>query len=187
MNSKEYEANNLIKKAESKLNTGFFGSLFSSKISRLEEALDYFDKAANIYKLCKKWELAGDTYEKCGKLEEEMNEDAAKYYIEASHCYSFICLNKSVNIKKKALEYYVKQGRFQLAGKLEKEIADKFEEEKEYKKAAESFKKAEEYFSMESLNSRSYQQTCSLKYADICCCINEKEAYPETADVINYL
>ena len=183
MISKEQEAHDLIKKAESKLTTGFFGSLFSSKSSRLEEALDFYDKAANIYKLCKKWELAGITYEKCGKVEEDLNEDAAKYYIEASHCYSFVNLEKSVLIKKKALEIYVKQGRYQLAGKLEKDMADKYEEEKQYKEAAASFKKAADYFSMESMNSKSYQQTCNLKYADIICCISDKEAFPEACDV----
>lgn len=183
MNTREKEAHELVKKADAKMTTGFFGSLFSSKSSRLEESLDYLEKAASIFKLCKNWEEAGRTYERCGQIEAELQADAAKYYLESAHCYSFVNLEKSVGIKHKALEIYIQQGRFQLAGKIQQEMASKFEEERDFKNAAEAFKKAGEYFSMESLNSKSYQQSCALKYADIICSIDDKNVFPEASNV----
>lgn len=183
MMNREKEAIELVKKAESKMNTGFFGSIFSSKSSRMEEALDYLEKAANIFKLVKNWEEAGKTYEKCGNIELELQADASKYYLDAAHCYSFVNLQRCAEIKKKALEIYKQQGRFQLAGKIQKEMAEKFEEEREYKQAAEAFKAAADYFSMESMNSKSYQQSCLLKYADLLCIMEDAKPFPEAADV----
>ena len=60
--SKEQEAYSYIKKADEKQNPGFMSKLFSSQESRLEESLDYLEKAANIFKMLKKWEEAGKTW-----------------------------------------------------------------------------------------------------------------------------
>lgn len=176
MSGREKEAQELVKKADEKMNAGFFGSLFSSKSSRFEEALDYLEKAAHIYKLNQKWAEAGSVFEKCGNIENELSSDAAKYYLESAHCYSFVDSTKSLMNKKKALDYYVSHGRYQLAGKTMKEIAEKQEEEKSYENAGLSYKKAAEYYSMESMNSKSYEQGCLIKYADIVCSTFNEES-----------
>lgn len=175
MTGREKEAYDLIKKADSKINTGFFGSLFSSKSSRLEEALDLLEKAAHIFKLVQKWSEAGNTFERCGNIEQELSADAAKYYIEASHCFSFVDSDKSLAAKNKALEFYVQHGRFQLAGKIMKEMAEKLQEEKKFDAAAKAYKKSAEYYSMESMNSKSYQQEVLIKYADLVCSSIEED------------
>ena len=66
-----------------------------------------------------------------------------------------------------------------MAGKLEKQIAEDFESELKYDDAINSYKKAAEFFSMESLNSKSYEQACSLKVADLMCENNHEDAYKE--------
>ena len=180
----ESEAYNLISKAESKLNAGFLKSIFSSKESRLEEALELYEKAGNIFKLNKKWSEAGECFEKCGNIEEKLKSDPASHYQDASHCYSFIDKKKSYDALQKCLTIYKNQGRFQMAGKLEKQIAEDFESELKYDEAINSYRKASEYFSMESLNSKSYEQACSLKVADLMCENNHPEAYKEGKMVI---
>ena len=80
----------LVRKARSKLTPGFFGKMFSSKESRLEEALELYEAAANIYKMKKDWEHAGSSFEECAKISIDLNSDSASnYYNEAAHCYKF--------------------------------------------------------------------------------------------------
>jgi alpha-soluble NSF attachment protein len=86
----ELDAYNLVTKAEKKLKPGFFGAIFTSKDSRLEEALDLYEKAGNIFKLAKKWHEAGECFEKCAEIEEKLKADPASHFQDAAHCYSFV-------------------------------------------------------------------------------------------------
>jgi alpha-soluble NSF attachment protein len=175
----ESEAYNLVEKAEKKLKTGFLGGLFSSKEGRMEEALELYQKAGNIFKLNKKWVEAGECFEKCGNLEESLKADPTSHFQDASHCYSFMDKRRSYDVLQKCLKIYQNQGRFQMAGKMEKQIAEDFESELKYNESIQSYIKAAEYFSMESLNSKSYEQSCLLKVADLMCENNHPEAYKE--------
>lgn len=180
---REKEAYEYIKKAESKQKPGFFEKMFSNKDSRLEESLDYLEKAGNIFKLLKKWDKAGEVMENCAKIQIELQGDPAQSFLDASHCYSFVDKDKSISTKKHALDSYVNGGRFQMAGKIQKQIAEIYEEDLDYLNAAQCFKKAGEYFSMES-NSKSYEQSCIIKFADIMCSIpDNSDCFPEACQV----
>ena len=61
----------LVRKAHSKLQPGFFGKMFSSKESRTDEAIELLTSAANMYKIRKDWRKAGETYEELGRLDGE--------------------------------------------------------------------------------------------------------------------
>ena len=58
----EKDPDELVKKAQKKLDPGFFKSIFSDSGERLEKALNYYKEAAEIYKLNKEWIKAGDCY-----------------------------------------------------------------------------------------------------------------------------
>jgi hypothetical protein len=45
--------------------------------------------------------------------------------------------------------------------------------------AVKSYKRAADYFSMENLNSKSYEQGCLLKLADLLCLSEDETAYSE--------
>jgi hypothetical protein len=67
-----------------------------------------------------------------------------------------------------------------MAGKIEKQTAEECEAELKYDLAAKSYKRAADYFSMENLNSKSYEQTCLIKYADLMCLSDDPNAYGES-------
>lgn len=180
------EALKLVKQAEAKQNTGFFGRLFSSKESRLEECLDLYEKAAGIYKLNKKWEEAAKLYEKCAQIQLDIKGEPTQYYIDAAHCYSFVDSLKLIENLKRAVSSYVNQGRFQLAGRIQKKVSEKLEEDLNYDGAAEAYKKAGDYFAMESMHSKSDEQTCLLKFADLSSISNNPKCYPEACQVRFY-
>jgi len=180
----ENDANQLVQKAKTKINPGFFGKVFSSHSSRLEEALDYYEKAANIYKLNKKWYEAGECYENCAKILDELGSDnSAGHYSDAVHCFNFVDKKKSNENLNKCLKVYEKKGRFQQAGKIQKQMAEELESDMKYEEAIIAYRKAGEYFSMENLNSRSYEQGCLLKQADLMCVSNHAETLEQATKV----
>lgn len=94
---KEIEARKLVLEAQKKLKAGFFGRMFSSESSRKEEALDLYERAGNIFKLCKLWEEAGECFEQCGELEESLHSDPSTNYQDSAHCYKFVDPKSKIN------------------------------------------------------------------------------------------
>lgn len=65
MEGKEHyirSARELEEKGDKKAKGSFFKNLFSSKGERLDDARDFYEKAANNYKLANEWEKAGMMY-----------------------------------------------------------------------------------------------------------------------------
>ena len=83
----------------------------------------------------------------------------------------------------KAMKIYEKQGRFQNAAKIQKKLAEQFEQEMKYELAIHSYKKAADYFTMENSNFKSYETGCLLKAADIMCNINAPNAFSEAVKI----
>jgi Soluble NSF attachment protein, SNAP len=79
----------------------------------------------------------------------------------------------------KCLKIYENQGRFQMAGKIVKQLGEDSESAFDYKQAIFFFKKGADYFAMENSNSKSYEQGCLLKLADLLCLTDDPEAAKE--------
>lgn len=180
---REQEAQRLVAEAEKKMKPGFFTKLMSSSESRYEEALDLYEKAGNMYKLTKKWYEAGECFEKCGSLEEKLKSDAAGHYQDAAHCFNFVDKKRASDNLQHCMKIYENQGRFQMAGKIQKQMAEEHEADLKYDEAAQYYKKAAEYFSMENTNSKSYEQGCLIKQADLMCLVDLKETLEEATKI----
>ena len=178
----------LVRKARSKLAPGFFGKMFSSKESRIDEAIDLLKSAANIYKIRKNWRQAGETYEELGRLDGESGGGMGySYYQDAAHCFSFVDKNRSDLNLDRAIESCERAGKYMQAGKTAQRIANEFEENFNYEKAIEKYKKAVEYYAMESQNTKSMQQQCLLKVADLMCISNHKDMFTEAPKIYEKL
>ena len=178
----------LVRKAHSKLAPGFLGKMFSSKESRQEEASELLTSAANIYKIRKDWKRAGETYEEIARLElEQGGSTAYVQYQNAAHCFSFVDKVRSNQMLDLAIESCVKSGKYMQAGKTAKQIATECEENFDYPNAIDKYKKAAEYFAMESQNTKSMQQQCLLKVADLMCISNHKDMFTEAPKIYEKL
>ena len=178
----------LVRKARSKLAPGFFGKMFSSKESRIEEAMELFQSAANMYKIQKNWRKAGETFEELGRLDGESNGGMGySYYQDAAHCFSFVDKPRSDQMLDRAIESCERVGKYMQAGKTAQRIANELEENFNYEKAIEKYKKAAEYFAMESQNTKSMQQQCLLKVADLMCISDHKDMFTEAPKIYEKL
>ena len=129
----------LVRKAHSKLAPGFFGKMFSSKESRVDEAKDLLSNAANMYKIRKNWARAGETYEELARLDTESGGGMAySYYQDASHCFSFTDKIRSDQNLDRAIESCERAGKYMQAGKTAQRIANELEENFNYEKAIEN-------------------------------------------------
>ena len=178
----------LVRKAHSKLAPGFFGKMFSSKESRQEEAIDLLTSAANLFKTNKNWKRAGETFEEIAQLEEQSGGTAAyTQYQNAAHCFSFVDKVRSNKNLDMAIESCVKQGKYMQAGKTAQRIAADLEENFDYANAIDKYKKAAEYFGMESQNTKSQTQQCLLKVADLMCISKHKDMFTEAPKIYEKL
>ena len=178
----------LVRKARGKLSPGFFGKMFSSKESRVDEAMELLTAAAQMYKMRKNWAQAGETYEEMARIDDEQEGGSAyTYYQDAAHCFSFVDKNRSDQDLDRAIVSCEKSGKYMQAGKTSQRIANEFEENFNYEKAIEKYKKAAEYFAMESQNTKSMQQQCLLKVADLMCISGHKDMLTEAPKIYEKL
>lgn len=95
---KELEARNLVSIADGKLKPGCMSSLCTSKDERMSQAKDLLERAGNIFKLQKMWNEAGECFERCARIEQELKNDPASCFEEAAHCFGFENTDKKSKI-----------------------------------------------------------------------------------------
>ncbi|RHY09252.1 hypothetical protein DYB28_000193 [Aphanomyces astaci] len=194
-------------------------SLFSSS-SKYEDASDYFEKAANQYKIAKKCtesqhtsvvshdtllfpgQESGEAFAKCADCQMRMKENsrAAQYYQQAAEAISkanpigndtpaspvcSICCVHVFHAHVDAVTYYrtaismqCDAGRFSNAAKLQKQIAEIYEQAGQMQEALENYSQAADYFIGE--NQPSSAQPMLLKVAQFSA---ELERYPAAIEI----
>jgi alpha-soluble NSF attachment protein len=161
--NKEEQGRHLMKKAEEKLK-GW--SLFNKKQKYEDAALLYVD-AANAFKMAKKNALAAEAYAKAAFnfLEYGSKHDAATQYVNASNILKKTDVLNSVDFLSKAVEIYTDDGRFSIAAKHEKDMAEALESENQLEEALKHYQTASEFYEGEGSNTTA--NSCLLKVAHI--------------------
>jgi len=157
------QAKNLRDQAQKKL-TSF--SIFGSKTARYEDAAELYKKAANLFKVAKQDNEAANSYidaANCYAQTPNNGHEIAACYVKASGCYKKENYKESVAALEKALSLYTTDGRFGMAAKYEKEIAEIYENNNDVKNAIPHYETAAQYF--EGENSTSTANGCLLKVA----------------------
>ncbi|ENN74327.1 hypothetical protein D910_12797 [Dendroctonus ponderosae] len=166
MPSNEQKAQLLIAEAEKKLGPrGFFGSLFGGS-SRVEDAVECYQRAANLFKMAKNWVSAGSAFCEAATLHlrSGARHEAATNYVDAANCYKKSNINEAVTCYLKAIELYTDMGRFSIAAKHHQNIAEVYETESiDIDKAVQHYEQAADYFRGEESNSSANK--CYLKVA----------------------
>lgn len=161
------KAQQLLMEAEKKEKTseGFFASLFGSQ-NKLEDAAELYVRAANMFKMGKKWSEAGSSFCKAALLQLKVGSkhQAATDYVDAGNCYRKADPNEAVTCLLKSVEIYTDMGRFSIAAKHHITIAEIYESELvDIEKAISSYEQAADYYKGEE--SKSSANKCSVKVA----------------------
>jgi len=139
--------------------------IFGNSPAKFEEAAEAFSKAANLFKMAKKYEEAGKAFMKVAEcqLKVDSKHEAASSYAAAATCFKKNNTEACVDCLKQAVELFTGEGRFSIAAKNQKEIAEVYEAELNYESAIEAYQQAADFF--EGENSTSQANTCLLKVA----------------------
>jgi alpha-soluble NSF attachment protein len=157
MGDQEKKAQEMMAEAEKKLTAtkGFFGNLFSGGSSRADDAIELYQRAANTFKMCKKWGNAGEAFVKAGELhlKNGSRHDGATNFVDAANCYKKDDVNEAVVCLERAIEQYLEMGRFQIAAKHHQTIAETLEANNtDLEKAIHHYEQAADYFKGEESN-----------------------------------
>ncbi|EFA76916.1 soluble NSF attachment protein alpha isoform [Heterostelium album PN500] len=164
--SDEVKAKEFLDKAEKRVKGSSFMSFFSGGSgAKFEESASDFTKAANLYKMAKKWDQAGAAFQRAAEcyLKANSKHDAASSYVSAANCYKKGNVADAVITLKAAIEYYTDEGRFSIAAKHQKEIAELYEAEGDLEQANASYQIAADFFEGENSTVAAHQ--CLLKIA----------------------
>ncbi|XP_019192194.1 PREDICTED: alpha-soluble NSF attachment protein [Ipomoea nil] len=162
------------KKAEKKL-SGW--ALFSSKY---EDAADFFEKAANCFKLAKSWDQAGATYVKLANchLKLDSKHEAAGAFADAGHNYKKINTREAVSCLEHAVNLFLEIGRLNMSARYYKEIAEIYEQEQNLEQAIAYYEKAADLFQAEDVSTTANQ--CKQKIAQFSA---QLEKYPRAIEI----
>lgn len=167
MADNEGKARDLIAEAEKKLTAKpLFGGLFGGG-GKTEEALEMFSRAANLFKMAKKWGDAGKTFSRIADIHKKNGNthDAATNYVDASTCFKKSDPKEAAACLQRAIDIYTEAGRFTIAAKHHQTIAEIFEGEgADLDKAMHHYQQSADFFRGEESNSSANK--CMLKVAE---------------------
>jgi len=162
--SQEDKGEDLMDKAEKRLKGGFIGGLFGGT-AKFEDAAEMFTKAGNSFKITKKWDRAGEAFTKAAEchLKLQSKHEAAQSYLNAGLCFKKTNITSAVMCMKQGIEFYTEEGRFSIAAKHQKELAELYEDQSDLENAIAGFQTASDYYEGEGQSSAANQ--CLLKVA----------------------
>jgi len=158
----EEKGDELMEKADKRLKGGF---AFFGGTAKFEDAVELYTKAGNSYKITKKWEKAGEAFTKAAEchLKLQSKHEAAQSYLSAAMCYKKTNITTAVMCMKQGIEFYTEEGRFGIAAKHQKELAELYEDQSDLENAIAAFQVAADYYEGEGSTSAASQ--CLLKVA----------------------
>ncbi|KXJ22338.1 alpha-soluble NSF attachment protein [Exaiptasia diaphana] len=181
--SNEEKAVALLAEAEKKVKSsqGFFGGLFGGA-SKLEDAVELYIRAANMFKLAKNWSAAGTAFVEAAKIQQfnlQSKHEAAQHYVDAGTCFKKSDNEESVQCFESAIDIFTDMGRFTMAAKNHITIAEIYENNLvDLEKAIYHYEQAADYYRGEESNSSANK--CSLKVAMYSA---QMENYPKAIEI----
>lgn len=156
-----------LAEAEKKLKggSGFFSSIFSGG-SKVDEAIDLYVRAANSFKIAKRWNEAGNAFCEAAGLHLKQNNkhDAGTLYVDASNCFKKVDPNQAIRCLERTIELYQAMGRFTTVAKHHISIAEIYESDLvDFGKTILHYQTAADYYSGEE--SKASANRCLLKVA----------------------
>ena len=127
-----------------------------SSAGRLEEARDKFVKAANLFKMAKSWNAAGEAFERCAEVDDQLDvpHEALNNRLQAAEMYKRSDTSKAVALFKNVAQKSCEMGRFARAAQMMESVGEILEAENNLEGAVDAFQKAADYHYSENATAR---------------------------------
>eukprot|EP01024_Parvocaulis_polyphysoides_P016591 TRINITY_DN17392_c0_g3_i1.p1 TRINITY_DN17392_c0_g3~~TRINITY_DN17392_c0_g3_i1.p1 ORF type:complete len:303 (-),score=59.07 TRINITY_DN17392_c0_g3_i1:638-1546(-) len=168
----------LLSKGRKNRDAGVFGRLLGGK--SLDASIEYFQNAANTFKMGNAWEKAGEAYKELAETHKKdgNQHEAANSYADAAKMYAKALSPDSAQCFMKAAQIYMDNGKFNMAGRQLREAADWEDKNDRKDESAQLFRQAAKFFDMENMSSE--YNKCMLRAAEVDA---QMERYQEAQDV----
>lgn len=170
----------LIKKAEKLMSPGFFKALFSTADERLDEAVDLYDRAAEIYKIKREYEKSKECYFQIALIKEQMHGNPIPSYE------NIIQINEKLkhpeeNIKviNEVIDYYKQKGNFSYCAEYETKKLDIYIKSGNNEEVLKCFDKSLDYYQMDKDTRLNSIRTVKTQKADYIIEKDIKDMIPE--------
>uniref|UniRef100_A0A673ZKV6 NSF attachment protein beta n=1 Tax=Salmo trutta TaxID=8032 RepID=A0A673ZKV6_SALTR len=162
---KEKEAIQLMADADKKVKTSgsFLGGMFGGP-HKVEEACEMYCRAANMFKMAKNWNAAGNAFCQAARIHMQLQNkhDSATSFIDAGNAFKKADPSEAIKCLNAAVDIYTDMGRFTIAAKHHITIAEIYESELvDIEKAIAHYEQAADYYKGEESNSSANK--CLLK------------------------
>ncbi|XP_046886579.1 N-ethylmaleimide-sensitive factor attachment protein, beta a [Hypomesus transpacificus] len=162
---KEKEAIQLMAEADKKVKSSgsFLGGMFGGN-HKVEDACEMYARAANMFKMAKNWNAAGNAFCQAARLhmQQQNKLDSATSFVDAGNAYKKADPQEAINCLNAAIDIYTDMGRFTIAAKHHITIAEVYESELvDIEKAIAHYEQAADYYKGEESNSSANK--CLLK------------------------
>jgi len=142
---------------------------FGGKSSKYEDIAEIFTKAAKSFQLARAHELAGNAFMEaasCYAQSKYGKYNSSTSYVNAAHSYAKDKkITNAIPVMLKATEIFTEEGKFGMAAKYEKEIAEMFEQMVDTDNAMKHYQLASDYYELD--NSPVTGANCTLKVAHL--------------------
>ncbi|OQV16435.1 Beta-soluble NSF attachment protein [Hypsibius exemplaris] len=186
--AEEQQAQKLMAEADKKSasatkTTGFISGVFGGSSSgKIDDAIELYCKAANIFKMAKNWSDSGTCSLKAAHLYQRINNklEAFSKFTDASNAFKKNDPQKAIECLKQAVAIQTEMGRFSMAAKTLVSMAEICEAEplRDIPQAVGYYEKATDYYQGEE--SKSQAQPCMLKVAQYAA---EREEYGKAIEI----
>ena len=145
----------------------------AAQFLRLDIAAFYFYLSSVSFRCCSRWQDAGHSLIRCAEvhLKAKMSQEAAVLYTESSEILMKVDRQEAKRSAKKAVAIYCDMGRFDVAGRMERTMANNEFHMGHWEEAAQHYRKSANFLAGEMLLDQS--DSCINKAAE--CYINMHE------------
>ena len=155
----------------------------SSKIAaflKFDDAASFFYKSYVSYKICSQWLYAGESLMKCAEMhvKADFPAEAASLYVEAAETLMKANKTEAMQAYALAVDICIDLGRFDIAGRIERELSMRDFELHHWEEAAWGFKKAANFLAGDNLPDQC--DWCLEKCAE---CYVELKEYKMASDI----
>mmetsp|Transcript_3767 Transcript_3767/g.5473 ORF Transcript_3767/g.5473 Transcript_3767/m.5473 type:complete len:295 (-) Transcript_3767:1151-2035(-) len=149
----ERRARELITKAEVALNKWSF---FGSSTTKFEDARELYSKAANNYKIAKKWHEAAECFLKCAEMSIKLDSqfDAATNHVLAAEMFARTDPGMAISQYRSAISLLSELGRFGTAAKHSEKVAEMYEQDNSLEQAVNYYQQAADLYAGENSHAR---------------------------------
>jgi hypothetical protein len=132
-----------------------------------DDAAMYLYKSSISYRICGKWREGAETLKRCAEMHEKLKlyAEAATLYTEVGEVFMKVDKGEALTMMRKAISIYCDAGKFDIAGRMERKIADLHFLNKHWEEASFHYKKAANFLSGEQMLD---QSDACLEQAALC-------------------